>query len=71
VLHEKILFLSVSLDGFMRARLIDFLVLDLQPVVFGVGTAMFGEDLEMPRLKLVHVNPLQGDARRLRYQVLS
>lgn len=56
--------------SFMRQQLVDNLVIDLQPVAFGVGTPVFGEDLGTPKLKLLESRPLNDDAIRLRYQVL-
>lgn len=57
--------------SFMREHLVDYIVIDLQPVAFGVGTPMFGDALDMPRLKLLNAHTLNDDALRLRYQVLS
>ena len=56
--------------SFMREHLIDYIVIDLQPVAFGVGTPMFGDAIDIPRLKLLNSQPLNDDALRLRYQVL-
>ena len=56
--------------SFMRENLVDHIVIDLQPVAFGVGTPMFGEALDIPRLKLVNSQPLNDDALRLRYEVV-
>ena len=56
--------------SFMREHLVDYIVVDLQPVAFGVGTPMFGGAIDMPRLKLLNFHPLNDDALRLRYQVL-
>ncbi len=56
--------------AFMREQLIDNVVVDLQPVVFGVGTPMFGEELELVNLRLLETHPLNEGALRLRYQVL-
>ena len=56
--------------SFMRERLVDYIVIDLQPVAFGVGIPVFGDALDMPRLKLLNSQPLNDDALRVRYQVL-
>ncbi len=56
--------------SFMRARLVDTITIDLQPVVFGGGVPVFGEVLDPTQLKLLDTRPLNGDAIRLRYQVL-
>jgi len=56
--------------SFMREQLVDYIIIDLQPVAFGVGTPMFGDAMDMPRLKLLNSHPLNDDALRLRYQVL-
>ena len=56
--------------SFMREHLVDYIVIDLQPVAFGVGTPMFGEALDMPRMKLLNSHPLNDGALRIRYQVL-
>jgi dihydrofolate reductase len=56
--------------AFMHAQLIDHIVIDLQPVVFGSGTPVFGDNIEIASLKLLDSRPLNEDALRLRYQVL-
>ena len=56
--------------SFMRQQLVDNLVIDLQPVAFGVGTPMFGDAMDISRLKLLNSHPLNDDALRLRYQVI-
>mgnify|MGYP001827591923 CR=1 FL=1 len=56
--------------SFMRERLVDFIVIDLQPVAFGVGTPVFGDALDMLYLKLLNSSSLNDNAIRLRYQVL-
>ena len=56
--------------SFMREHLVDNIVIDLQPVAFGVGTPVFGDAIDIPRLKLLNTQPLNDDALRLRYQVL-
>ena len=56
--------------SFMRERLVDYIMIDLQPVAFGVGTPVFGEVVDIPHLKLLDSRPLNDDALRLRYQVL-
>ena len=56
--------------SFMHEKLIDHIVIDLQPVAFGTGTPVFGDSIEMASLKLLESRPLNDDAIRLRYQVL-
>jgi len=56
--------------SFMREGLIDYIVIDLQPVVFGGGMPVFGESLGVTPLKLLDIRPLNKNALRLRYQVL-
>jgi len=56
--------------SFMREHLVDYIVIDLQPVAFGFGTPVFGDTIDMPRLKLLNFYPLNDDVLRLRYQVL-
>ncbi len=56
--------------SFMREHLVDYIVIDIQPVAFGVGIPVFGDALDMPRLKLLNSQPLNDDALRVRYQVL-
>ena len=56
--------------SFMLEQLVDHIVIDLQPVAFGVGTPIFGNDIEVAQLKLLESQPLNEDAIRLRYQVL-
>ena len=56
--------------SFMRDGLVDYIVIDLQPVAFGVGTPVFGDDVGTPQLRLQESSTLNDDAIRLRYQVL-
>ena len=56
--------------SFMREHLVDYIVIDLQPVAFGIGTPVFGGAIDIPRLKLLDSHSLNDDALRLRYQVL-
>lgn len=56
--------------SFMSQQLVDYVVIDLQPVAFGAGTPVFGDDVGAPQLKLLDSSPLNDDAIRLRYQVL-
>ena len=56
--------------SFMREQLIDNIVIDLQPVAFGAGTPVFGDALDLIRLKLLDSSPLNENALRLRYEVL-
>ena len=56
--------------SFMREKLVDFMVIDLQPIVFGVGTSLFGDIIETTQLKLLDSRFLNENALRLRYQVL-
>jgi dihydrofolate reductase len=56
--------------SFMREHLVDHIVIDLQPVAFGIGTPMLGEALDIPRLKLLGSHSLNDDALRLRYEVV-
>ncbi len=55
--------------SFMREQLVDHVVIDLQPIAFGVGVPVFGNELPPTRLKLLESQPLNDDALRLRYQV--
>lgn len=57
--------------SFMRERLVDFIIIDLQPVAFGTGTPVFGDILDTVNLKLVESSSLNDDAIRLRYKVLG
>ena len=56
--------------SFMREQLVDHIVIDLQPVAFGSGTPVFGDELDVAHLKLLESKPLNENALRLRYQVL-
>jgi dihydrofolate reductase len=56
--------------SFMREQLIDNIVIDLQPVAFGVGTPVLGGELSLTRLRLINSRPLNENTLRLRYQVL-
>ena len=56
--------------SFIREQLVDYMIIDLQPVAFGVGTPVFGDAMDMLRLKLLDSRHLNDDALRLRYQVV-
>ena len=56
--------------SFMSENLVDEIVIDLQPAVFGSGAPMFGDVLDPTYLKLIESQPLNDDVLRLRYQVL-
>ena len=56
--------------SFIREQLVDHIIIDLQPVAFGVGTPVFGDAMDTLRLKLLDSHPLNDDALRLRYQVV-
>lgn len=56
--------------SFIRGKLVDYIVIDLQPVAFGVGTPVFGDVLDLAQLKLLNSHPLNENALRLQYQVL-
>ncbi len=57
--------------SFMREQLVNNIVFDLQPVAFGTGVPVFGDDIEVPELKLLESKPLNENSMRLRYQVLG
>ena len=38
--------------SFIRAQLVDYIIIDLQPVAFGVGTPVFGDAMD---LSLIHI----------------
>lgn len=56
--------------AFMQEELVDEIVIDLQPVAFGVGTPVFGDVIGLIQLKLLGSRPLNENALRLRYQVI-
>ena len=56
--------------AFMSEGLVDHIVMDLHPVVFGEGIPMFGGAIEMPQLKLLESKSLNENALRLRYEVI-
>ena len=56
--------------SFMQEGLVDFIIIDLQPVAFGTGTPVFGDALDKVNLKLIDTRSLNDNAIRLRYQVL-
>lgn len=57
--------------AFMNEGLIDHIVIDLNPVVFGEGTPIFGGPLNIPPLKLLKSEHLNENTLRLRYEVLG
>ena len=57
-------------SSFMREQLVDYIIIDLQPIAFGVGIPVFGEAIDMPPLKLLESSSLNDNVLRLRYQVL-
>ena len=55
--------------AFLRENLIDEIVLDVQPVLFGTGTHLLGE-LEKPiQLQLISKIDLGHDAIRIHYRI--
>ncbi len=56
--------------AFMKEKLLDEIVIDLQPVAFGKGTPMLGEYLEMVQLRLLDSKNLNDNVLRLRYKVI-
>ena len=57
-------------NAFIREGLVDFVIIDLQPVAFGSGTQVFGDFLGRLELKLLEINSLNENAIRLKYQVI-
>ncbi len=57
--------------AYMQAKLVDEIIIDLQPVAFGEGVPVFGDVVDVTQLKLLESNPLNEDALRLRYQVVN
>ncbi|HEC73932.1 MAG TPA: dihydrofolate reductase [Methylophaga aminisulfidivorans] len=57
--------------AFMREGLIDYIVVDLQPSLFGEGISVFGEAIPETQLKLIESQSLNQNTLRLRYEVLS
>jgi riboflavin biosynthesis pyrimidine reductase len=55
---------------FIREGLVDFIIIDLQPVAFGNGTQIFGDFLGRLDLKLLETSKLNENAIRLKYQVV-
>lgn len=56
--------------SFIQERLVNDIVIDLQPIAFGKGIPMFGDILDLSKLKLLDSHPLNENALRLRYQIL-
>jgi dihydrofolate reductase len=57
-------------NAFIREGLVDFIIIDLQPVAFGNGTQVFGDFLGRLDLKLLETSKLNENAIRLKYQVV-
>ena len=57
--------------AFMREELVDHIVIDLHPVAFGEGIPMFGDAINIPQLKLLESKSLNGNALRLRYEIIK
>ena len=57
--------------SFMREQLLDSVIIDLQPVAFGVGTPIFGDAIDRVHLKFVSSRPLKNGAVRLSYEVIN
>ena len=61
-----------ELNGsFMKENLIDEIYLDIEPVAFGKGIRLFGENDFERKLKLFEIKKLSNDELQLHYQVLK
>ena len=57
--------------SFMRDNLIDFIILDFQPVAFGKGVPIFGDIIPLKQLKLLESKSVRDNVLRLRYEVVN
>ena len=58
-------------SSFMKKNLIDELILDIQPLLFGKGIRLFSDASFETRLSLIGAHKLSEDALQLRYRVLK
>mgnify|MGYP001817949128 CR=1 FL=1 len=56
--------------SFLKKGLIDYIILDLQPVAFGTGTPIFGDEMDVAQLKLINSRPINDGVIRLKYEVI-
>ena len=61
---------TTTVDTFMQAGLVDELILVVEPVVFGKGLPLLGEDLDR-RLALLDVKKLNDSTVQLQYSLSS
>lgn len=57
--------------AFLRENLVDELLIDLQPTLFGQGISIAAEPLRLPQLQLIESTSLNQNTLRLRYKVLK
>jgi len=72
---EKMGFKSAILGGgagintlFLKNKLIDEIILTMEPKIFGAGLSLFNEDFEV-NLELLNMEKLNGNSIALRYKV--
>ena len=56
--------------SFMRDGLIDEIILDIEPQIFGKGVKLFADGAFEARLRLLRTKPLSRDAIQVRYEVI-
>src|SRR3989344_1258740 len=58
-------------SSFMKENLIDEIILDIEPLLFGKGIRLFSDASFETRLSLIGAHKLSEDALQLRYRVLK
>ncbi len=57
--------------AFMKAGLVDEIIIDLEPMIFGKGIKLFADEDFQAKLKLIGTKKLSKDEIQLRYKVVK
>ncbi len=57
--------------AFMKENLVDEIILDIEPMIFGKGIKLFAEGDFQSKLKLIGIKKLSKDEIQLRYKVVK
>lgn len=62
---------SKTNSEFLKSDLIDEIILDVEPMIFGNGIKLFAEDIFESRLALIKIRKLSKDEVQLHYKVIK
>lgn len=62
---------GIATSSFMKENLIDEIILDIEPLLFGKGIRLFSDASFETRLSLIDVRKLSEDVLQLHYRVLK